>query len=154
MRGNGWTIWKVRASPRRAAWNGRCAVTSSPLETDAAGGRPMHAGHQVDQRGLAGAVGADERDDLALACSAKLTSLTAWMPPNVLAEPLALPGSVALMPRPSAGASGVAMRSTSVAIGQREQSAGQEEDQDDDDGAENGAVVVEEIGPEDLFQQR
>ena len=36
------------------------------LKPDAAGGRPMHAGHQIDQRGLAGAVRADQRDDLAL----------------------------------------------------------------------------------------
>ena len=31
------------------------------VEQDTAGVRPQHSGHQVDQRGLAGAVGADQR---------------------------------------------------------------------------------------------
>jgi hypothetical protein len=39
-------------------------------------------------------------------------------------------------------------------IGDRQQPARQEEDQHDDDEAENGAVIIEEIRPEHLFEQR
>ena len=57
---NSWLIWKVRTSPRSTR---RCAasrVMSSAFEQDGAGARRQHAGQQVDQRGLAGAVGADQ----------------------------------------------------------------------------------------------
>ena len=66
IRGNGCTIWKVRARPRRAASNGRWPVTSSPLNRTLPAVRREHAGDQVDERRLAGAVRADQADDLAL----------------------------------------------------------------------------------------
>ena len=43
---------------------------------------PHEAGDRVDDRGLAGAVGADEPDDLARAAPSKLTSSTAVTPPK------------------------------------------------------------------------
>ena len=58
---NSWLIWKVRASPRRArsAWRQRGDVLA--IEQHPAGMRLEHAGDQIDQRGLAGAVRADQR---------------------------------------------------------------------------------------------
>ena len=56
--------WNVRPSPARAR---RCAgseLTSSPEELDGAVGR-HEAADRVEQRRLAGAVGADEADHLA-----------------------------------------------------------------------------------------
>ena len=62
--GNGWTIWKVRAIPsRHTAW-GRSPVTSAPSKrTRPAVGRwkPVI---EVEERGLARAVRADEPDQL------------------------------------------------------------------------------------------
>ena len=58
---NSWLIWKVRTMPRRTRWCGARLRDVLAFERDAAGGGLQHAGQQVDQRGLAGAVGADQR---------------------------------------------------------------------------------------------
>ena len=47
--------------PRRTRWCEGSLVMSSPSRIDAARGRLEHAGQQVDQRRLAGAVRADQR---------------------------------------------------------------------------------------------
>ena len=41
--------------------SGGSAVMSAAVEQNAAGVRPQHAGHEIDQRRLAGAVRADQR---------------------------------------------------------------------------------------------
>ena len=46
--------------------SGRRPVIVVPVEEDAAGVERLEAGDQVEQRGLAGAVGTDDADDLAL----------------------------------------------------------------------------------------
>ena len=51
----------ARQPARARARAAPASVMSSPVQEDRAGGRPQHAGQQVDQRGLAGAVGADQR---------------------------------------------------------------------------------------------
>ena len=59
------TTWKVRAMPRWQRSAAGSAVTSSPsntIEPWVGGSTP---GDQVEQRRLAGAVGADQADDLA-----------------------------------------------------------------------------------------
>ena len=58
---NNWLIWNVRASPRRArsACDGRRDVLA--VEQHPARRRLEHAGDQVDQGRLAGAVRADQR---------------------------------------------------------------------------------------------
>ena len=58
---NSWLIWNVRTMPSRTRSCGSSAVMSLAVEQDAARGRPQHAGEQIDQRGLAGAVRADQR---------------------------------------------------------------------------------------------
>ena len=63
--GNSWIAWNVRPRPRRARRARASSVTSSPNSGRARGGR-YKSGDGVEQRGLAGAVGADEADDLAL----------------------------------------------------------------------------------------
>jgi hypothetical protein len=60
-----WNIcrfWKVRDMPRRASLCGAIAVTSSPPSTPART-RAVDARDHVEQRGLAGAVRPDDRDD-------------------------------------------------------------------------------------------
>ena len=59
--GNSVLIWNVRTSPRLTRLSGGSAVMSSSPSRICAGVGPQHAGHQVDQRGLAGAVRADQR---------------------------------------------------------------------------------------------
>ena len=63
--GNGRTIWKVRPMPRRQMRVGRQAVDAFAVEADRAGVGRKHAGDHVEQRGLAGAVGTDQREDRA-----------------------------------------------------------------------------------------
>ena len=65
--GEGPRIWKVRPSAERGcALSGPRLVTSEPPSTMRALRRPQAAGDQVEQRRLAGAVRADQPDDLAL----------------------------------------------------------------------------------------
>ena len=64
MSGNGCTTWNVRAMPSRAMRSGgRRSMRSSPYQ-NLAGAGPMHAGDEIDQGRLAGAVGTDQADDL------------------------------------------------------------------------------------------
>ena len=58
---------------------GASAVMSRPSKHDAAGARAQHAGQGVDQRGLAGAVGADDAQQLA-ACATRRRRPTAPVP--------------------------------------------------------------------------
>ena len=51
--------------PSRAIWCGRWRVMSLAVEAHAAAVGRMHAGDHIDERGLAGAVRADQADDLA-----------------------------------------------------------------------------------------
>ncbi len=62
--GNSVAAWNVRPSPRRARADGESDETSSPSELDGARARDV-AADGVHQRRLAGAVGADQADDLA-----------------------------------------------------------------------------------------
>ena len=64
--GNGRTIWKVRPMPRRQTASGVSPSMRSPPKRDRAVVRREHAGDHVEQRGLAGAVRPDHREDLAL----------------------------------------------------------------------------------------
>ena len=59
-------FWNVRATPSAAISLGRLARDVAALEHDAAGVRPVEAGDHVEQRGLAGAVRADDGHDAAL----------------------------------------------------------------------------------------
>ena len=58
-------IWNVRTSPRLTRSCGSRRGDVVVAEEDLAAVGPQHAGHQVDQRGLAGAVRADQRVALA-----------------------------------------------------------------------------------------
>ena len=82
--------WRART----ARCSGRCARCPArrsgaaaslgerrALEVDRARGRRVDAADQVEDRGLAGAVGPDQREDLAR-CTSKLTLLTASTPPK------------------------------------------------------------------------
>jgi hypothetical protein len=51
--------------PRRAIFSGASRVMSMPLKTDFAAGRFEKLGQQVEAGGLAGAVGTDQRMDMA-----------------------------------------------------------------------------------------
>ena len=64
--GNGLSFWNVRATPRLAMRSGRRPVIVAAVEEHAAGVERLEPGDQVEQRGFAGAVGADDADDLAL----------------------------------------------------------------------------------------
>ena len=55
-------IWWVRARPRRTRSSGLQLVDARPAERIVAGIRREQAGEQIDERGLAGAVGADQTD--------------------------------------------------------------------------------------------
>ena len=59
-------LWNVRAMPRRVILYGSQAGDALAGEADVAVGRLVDAGDHVEDRGLAGAVGADHADDLAL----------------------------------------------------------------------------------------
>ena len=63
---NGFTSWKVRPTPARQIWSERQPSMRCPAKPHLAGIGPIDAGDQVEAGGLAGAVGADQRDDLAL----------------------------------------------------------------------------------------
>ena len=57
------------------------ALDRPALEADAAAGDRLHAGDRAQQRGLAGAVGADQRDDLACAAPSSETPCSTSMRP-------------------------------------------------------------------------
>ena len=59
-------FWNVRATPSAAISLGRMRGDVAAVEHDAAGVGLVEARDHVEQRGLAGAVGADDRDDAAL----------------------------------------------------------------------------------------
>ena len=65
MSGTSLTCWKVRAMPSCATSCGGALSMVLPSTRDGAAGGGQHAGDQVEGRALAGAVGADQRDDLA-----------------------------------------------------------------------------------------
>ena len=56
----------ARHSPCLTRWSARSAVMSSPSKMMLPGLDPAHPGDGSHRRGLAGAVGADQGDDLAL----------------------------------------------------------------------------------------
>ena len=58
---NSWLIWNVRVMPSRTRSMRLEPGDVLAVEQDLAGGRAQHAGEQVDERGLAGAVRADQR---------------------------------------------------------------------------------------------
>ncbi len=59
-------FWKVRAMPERGDAVRRHVGDVGAVEYELAAGRLVDAAHQVEDRGLAGAVGADDGEDLAL----------------------------------------------------------------------------------------
>ena len=63
--GSSFTCWKVRARPSAATRRGGRCAAGAPNSADVAGTGRQHAADQVEQRRLAGAVRADQRDDLA-----------------------------------------------------------------------------------------
>ena len=91
----------------------------------------MNAGDQVDQRGLARAVRADQADDLALSTE-KLTPSTAFRPPN-RRDTLSSSSSAVMV-------SEALWRGRQLARAQRRQAARQEQDQHHDDDAERRRV--------------
>ena len=62
--GNGWTIWKVRAIPSRQSGVRTKPGDVSAIEADPSRRRPVEARDQVEERGLARSVRADEADQL------------------------------------------------------------------------------------------
>ena len=67
MFGNRWTVWNVRAMPEpRDLVAARARRCSAPSKTDVALVGRVQPGDHVEQRALAGAVGPDDADDLAL----------------------------------------------------------------------------------------
>ena len=62
---NGRTIWKVRPTPASHTRSGRRPEIVLAVEADGAGGRRVDAGDHVEDRGLARAVGSDQRVDRA-----------------------------------------------------------------------------------------
>jgi hypothetical protein len=83
---NSWLIWKVRTMPRRTRRCGARRVMSLPSSVMRPSVGVQHAGQQVDQRGLAGAVRADQRMARA-ARRFSVTLLVAVMPPKRLTSP-------------------------------------------------------------------
>ena len=63
--GNGRTIWKVRPMPRRQTRSGDSPSMRSPSNVMVPASGAEHAGDHVEQRGLAGAVRTDHREDAA-----------------------------------------------------------------------------------------
>ena len=63
---NGRMIWKVRPTPASQSWCGLRPTMLRPSSRICAGIGPEEAVEQVEDRGLAGAVGADDAEDLAL----------------------------------------------------------------------------------------
>ena len=57
--------WKVRTTPLRATMCGARPEMRSPLNSTSPGARRQERGDQLEQGGLAGAVRADHREDLA-----------------------------------------------------------------------------------------
>ncbi len=66
IRSNSRMFWNVRASPSAAILCGGRPVTSRVAEAHPPDGRLVQAGEHVEERGLAGAVGADQADDRAV----------------------------------------------------------------------------------------
>ena len=73
------------AMPRPADLLGRCPDELCPVEGDAAAARD-HAGDGSDRRGLAGAVGAEDHDDLAFV-DVQVDAASTWTGPYAGAEP-------------------------------------------------------------------
>ena len=65
--GNVRTTWNVRPTPRRQSALGRSPVTTSPRNRTSPAVGDEEAVQHVEERGLAGAVGPDDAEDLALA---------------------------------------------------------------------------------------
>ena len=63
--GNGRTIWKVRAMPRRQTASADNPSIGFPAKVIAPPSGASVPGDHVEQRGLAGAVGADDGEDRA-----------------------------------------------------------------------------------------
>ena len=82
-------IWNVRPRPRCARRQGGLPSIRSPVEPDLAGLGRHRAADQVEDGGLAGAVGPDQRRDRALGTVNDAPS-TARTPPKLLLEPLHL----------------------------------------------------------------
>ena len=78
---NRWPCWKVRASPAWARRRACHVVTSSSPSTIRPRGGQVEPGDQVDQRGLPGAVRADQPDHL-VALIDRLTPWRACTPSN------------------------------------------------------------------------
>ena len=64
--GKGFSFWKVRATPARLMRSGRMPVMSWPSKKTRPASSGWKFGDQVEQRRLAGTVGADDAEDLAL----------------------------------------------------------------------------------------
>ena len=62
-------IWKVRPMPASQSSCGLRPDMLAAVEQNLARARPQEAVQQVEQRGLAGAVGADDAEDLVLAAA-------------------------------------------------------------------------------------
>ena len=67
MPAKGLGIWKVRPSPQRDARMRRRAFDGDIVDQYASGGRLLFAGEEIEKRRLAGAVRADQTNDLVAA---------------------------------------------------------------------------------------
>ena len=104
---NGLTIWKVRVSPSAADRVGGLAGDVAALEDDAPLVGPVVAGDQVEERGLARAVGPDDAEQIARRGPRGVTSRTAVRPPKRLVTRSRLSMTAAgdaLTPGPSSSA--------------------------------------------------
>ena len=59
-------FWKVRAMPLSVRLDGRVSSTTCTVEDDRAGVGGQHAGHEIEERRLAGAVRTDQCVNVAL----------------------------------------------------------------------------------------
>ena len=148
------TSWNVLAIPMRAI---RCALVPADrlsAQPDLAAAGPQRAGDHVERGRLAGAVGAEQADDLALAMS-KLMPLTAVRPPKRRVKPGK--GEQRGHGRCSrvAGAAVVASRGLAAhqVFGKSGDAARQQEDDHDEQQAEQDRVVVGEVRRQPFEQQ-
>ena len=74
MRANGRMIWKVRPTPASQSSCGLRPTMSRPSSSTSPRIRPQESVQQVEQRGLARAVRADDAEDLVPRSTVKLTS--------------------------------------------------------------------------------
>ena len=98
-------FWKVRATPRAVMRSARQPVMSWPSRREPSGGGREHAGDEVEQRRLAGAVRARSRRGWRRARRTRSTSATAVNPPNDFVSP-----STCEHARPPSGAGTRGMR--------------------------------------------